>query len=170
MQSGSALTGSGRSAPSGSSLAARAGPSRRPCADGCSNIRVSFYNVAISLNLLTLSPASRGCDRRKSEGGVGLAARVCWGAEAGAEPSTRHSTLSPPTGAQRPLPLFLPPRPPPPAASPHPPPLSHHRRRPYPAGTPRPPTPGFACPRPVPPRPSWAGCRGYNGAAEKRRA
>lgn len=48
---------------------------------------------------------------RKSEGGSGARRRgcVCWGgrAGAGAEPTPpRHSTLSPPTGAQRPLPLL----------------------------------------------------------------
>ena len=48
---------------------------------------------------------------RKSEGGSGARRRgcVCWGgrARAGAEPTPpRHSTLSPPTGAQRLLPLL----------------------------------------------------------------
>ena len=96
-----------------------------------------------------------------------MEARVCvGGAGAGAEPTPPDThTLSPPTGAQRPRPPFFARRPLPPGA-PHPPRLSHHHRRPDPAGPPRPaplPKPGARC-LPGPP----AGCRGYNGAAEKR--
>lgn len=105
---------------------------------------------------------------RKSEGGVGVGGEgVCGGSRSRGRthPPDTH-TLSPPTGAQRPLPLFLlgahRPR-----QLPHPPRLSHHHRRPDPTGTPPPPAPltkpSSRC-FPGPP----AGCRGYNGAAEKR--
>lgn len=61
MRSGSALTGPAGRPLLGPPCAARAGPSRRPRADGCSNIRVSFSQCSnFSLNLLTLSTCESG--------------------------------------------------------------------------------------------------------------
>lgn len=106
---------------------------------------------------------------RKSEGGSGGWRRGCVLGEPkpGPSPPPRHSTLSPPTGAQRPLPLFLL--------------RAHHPRQLPPTprfsptiaaalilrGPPRPPTPGSPARARCLPGPP-AGCRGYNGAAEKR--
>lgn len=105
---------------------------------------------------------------RKSEGGVGVGGEgVCGGSRSRGRthPPDTH-TLSPPTGAQRPLPLFLlgahhPRQPPPtPRVSPTITAAPILRGPPPPAPLPK---PGARCLLGPP-----AGCRGYNGAAEKR--
>lgn len=95
-----------------------------------------------------------------------MEARVCvGGAGAGAEPTPPTLTHSAPQPGRSVRCLLFCSAPTAPG-SPHLPRLSYHHRRPDPAGTP---PPGFPAQtrRSAPPGPP-AGCRGYNGAAERR--
>ena len=157
MRPGSALSGPTGRPLLGPPSAARAGPSPRCRADGCSNIRVSFSQCSnFSLNLLTLYLRVGAVTGRESECGGGP--------EPGPNPPQYSHTQTPQSGRSDRCLLFrsAPTTPgslPPPASLPPPPP-------PYPPRTPHPYSPAQNR-RPGPPRPS-AGCRGYNGAAEKR--